>query len=80
MSRFHKYRETLTSPEVPDHVIAARAMLDEHTALKKRIHKAAVDTLDGQGQKILERICGSRHKSQGIGDIFNDLQNKSLRI
>lgn len=65
LSKFEKFSETLTSPDIPDSIATAKNMLDEHNALKRRIQKAPVEFLDDEGQRILERICGSRHKSQG---------------
>ena len=51
--------------EIPPTASAAHHALDEISGMKKRIHNAPVEALDGEGQAVLEKIRGSRHKTRG---------------
>ena len=65
MTRLGKIRDALNKAEIPDSVDIAKAMLDEHNSMKKRISKAPIEALEAEGRAIQEKICGSRHQSQG---------------
>ena len=66
LKKLDKQREILTGPETPENITMATGMLEEHASLKRRIQKSPLEGLDKEGHFLLERICGSRHKSQGL--------------
>ena len=80
MSRLSKFKLKLDAAVIPDSADDARRMLEEHSALRKHIVKVGIETVEGEGQAILEKICGSRNKSQGsLPSAYVD-GNKDLKL
>ena len=80
MTRLAKFKGKLDAAVIPDSADDARRMLADHSLLRKHIVKVGIETAEGQGQSILEKICGSRNQSQGsLPSAYVD-GNKDLKL
>ena len=48
-------KEDLTRNEFADDVQSAKTMIDEHSALKKRIMQVPMEDIDLEGQQVLHK-------------------------
>lgn len=48
-------KEDLTRNEFADDVQSAKGMIEEHSALKKRIMQVPMDDIDFEGQQVLDK-------------------------
>ncbi|KAF7215187.1 transcript variant X1 [Nothobranchius furzeri] len=59
LSRLEDLQELLSKKEFPADVEGSRRLIEEHTQLKKKVLKAPVEELDGEGQRLLQCIRSS---------------------
>ncbi|XP_076864949.1 triple functional domain protein isoform X2 [Brachyhypopomus gauderio] len=59
LSRLEEMQATVTRKDFPQDLDGARRMIEEHAALKKKVMKAPVEEVDGEGQRLLKRIQSS---------------------
>ncbi|XP_060047910.1 triple functional domain protein [Erinaceus europaeus] len=82
LSRLEELQELLAKKELPQDLEGARAMIEEHAQLKKKVIKAPIEDLDLEGQRLLQRIQTSdsfpRKSMAGAGNA--DLQGLLPRV
>ena len=59
LGKLDRLREILVNPDLPDDLAGAKMMIEEHNHLKKKVTKAPIESLEAEGQRILQRICGA---------------------
>ena len=68
LSKLDLLKESLTTGNLPDDLNSAKLALEEQNLVKKKIMKAPIDAMENEGQRIVERMCGSgrrgRHPSE----------------
>lgn len=68
LSKLDLLKDSLTSGNLPDDLNSAKVALEEQNLVKKKIMKAPIDAMETEGQRIVERMCGSgrrgRHPSE----------------
>lgn len=55
LARMEGVKEDLTRNEFADDVQSAKVMIDEHSALKKRIMQVPMEDIDLEGQQVLHK-------------------------
>ena len=78
LGKLDQLREHLMCPELPDNLNGAKMMLEDHNHLKKRVVKAPIESLDAEGQKILDQISRSTGLSR-TGEKLHVLVGKKGR-
>lgn len=64
LARLEELQETLSQRDLPRDLEAARRLMEEHAALKKRATKASIEELDTQGRRLLQRL---QLQAAGVG-------------
>ncbi|XP_043921535.1 triple functional domain protein [Protopterus annectens] len=59
LSRLEELQEMLAKKDLPQDLDGSRAMIEEHSQLKKKVIKAPIEELDLEGQNLLQRIQSS---------------------
>ena len=55
LDRLEDMREDLNHNDFADDVNGAKKGMEQHNEVKKKIHKVAVENIDGMGQRLLQR-------------------------
>ncbi|KAI4898076.1 hypothetical protein NFI96_018077 [Prochilodus magdalenae] len=66
LAHLEELQDMVSQRELPTDLDDARRSIEEHASLKKRVTKAPVEELDGEGQRLLQRIQGGE---RGRGDV-----------
>ena len=54
--KLDRLKEILMGSDLPDDLTGAKCAIEEHNVLKRKIMKAPIDSVDAEGQRILDRI------------------------